>query len=40
MALRVTAANGYADMLLGEQTKRRAKALAPLAQKENPNHGQ
>lgn len=27
-ALRVTAANGYADMLLGEQTKRRAKALA------------
>lgn len=27
-ALRVTAANGYADMLLGEQTRRRAKALA------------
>ena len=27
-ALRITAAEGYADMLLGEQTRRRAKALA------------
>lgn len=27
-ALRLTAANGYADVLLGEQTRRRAKALA------------
>ncbi|MNU62467.1 Exopolyphosphatase [compost metagenome] len=27
-ALRITAADGYADMLLGEQTRRRAKALA------------
>ncbi len=27
-ALRLTATPGYADVLLGEQTKRRAKALA------------
>ena len=27
-SLRMTAAAGYADMLLGEQTRRRAKALA------------
>ena len=27
-ALRLTAAEGYADLLLGEQTRRRARALA------------